>query len=124
MSTITNLAPWRESTDPPSLTICPDCKVDAWLFLEDGREVHEDFYVSRELWQQAAPDDPGPAALDALDDAAPDDPRWDEDPGFVLCIACFERRLGRRLRREDFTTQPGDLFGTPPSQRWVSRCAQ
>ena len=40
---------------------------------------------------------------------------------FVMCIGCFETRLGRPLRRADFTTPPHDLFGTPPSSRFLAR---
>ena len=85
-------------------TFCGDCGVQAWRFWENGRTVHEDFYVTRALWDATCPDD-----------------------GVVLCIGCFERRLGRRLVRADFTvephvhTAPWPGRGTPPSQRFVDR---
>lgn len=65
-----------------------DCGIDAWGFEEDGAEVHEDYYVSNELWDRACPDDRVV--------------RWMEEDGtelaqgrFVLCVGCLERRLGR-----------------------------
>lgn len=83
--------------------LCHDCDLDAWLFEEGGCEVHEDFYVHDDLWNSACPDDPH------------------GDDGFMLCIGCFERRLGRKLRRGDFKAAPHDLFGTPPSRRFLER---
>jgi hypothetical protein len=40
---------------------------------------------------------------------------------FVMCIGCFEERLGRQLTPRDFQGPAYDLFGTPPSQRFVDR---
>ena len=40
---------------------------------------------------------------------------------FVMCIGCFEKRLGRQLTREDFKAPPNRLFGVPPSYRFRSR---
>jgi len=89
---------------------CPDCEVDPWMFEEDGRLVHEDFYVSHKLWTATCPDD-----------------ECHDLPGtgkFAICIGCFERRLGRPMTRADFTVPPSPMFGVlPPSQRFVSRWA-
>jgi hypothetical protein len=87
-------------------TVCIDCGVQAWRFREDGRRlVHEDFYVSAAVWNATC-----------------------LERG-VLCIGCFERRLGRRLYRDDFThpprthTAPWPGPGTLPSTRFVDRWA-
>lgn len=77
--------------------LCRDCGLDAWMFEEDGRVVHEDFYVHDELWDDVCPE------------------------GGLLCIGCFERRLGRQLRRTDFKGPPNALFGDPPSARFRER---
>jgi len=77
--------------DPNGFTsICHDCGIDAWGFEEDGRTVTEEFGVSDELWDEGAPDD------EVI--------RWTAADGsvvgqgrFVLCLGCFERRLGRTL---------------------------
>lgn len=92
---------------------CPDCGVSAWRQIEDDRVVHEDFYVHDELWDSVCPDD-------AVFEWVVGGTRFREGR-FVMCVGCFERRLGRRLTRADFTVPPGDLFGIPPSQRFVSR---
>lgn len=82
----------------PSELLCHDCGIEAWMFMEDGRIVHEDFYVSDELWHSVAP-----------------------ERDILLCIGCFETRLGRELRRADFKGQPHDLGGDPPSARFWRR---
>ena len=75
--------------------------------------VHEDFYVHNELWDATCPDD--------------DIVRWTQNGSdlaqgrFVICIGCFEKRLGRQLTRRDFTGEPGALGGDPPSRRYVDR---
>ncbi len=56
---------------------CADCA-------RDVMELGEYSYmVKREVWAQAAPDDP-------------------RNDTFFLCIACLEARLGRQLNLEDF----------------------
>ncbi len=108
----------RDAIPAEELTICPDCGIDAWSIEEDGRIVHEDFYVDNELWDSTCPDD--------------DVVRWTENGTefgqgrFVICIGCFEKRLGRRLTRHDLGAEPGDggphdLGGTPPSRRYLDR---
>ncbi len=92
---------------------CPDCGLAAWRLKEGHREAHEDFYVHDELWDTVCPDD--------------QIVEWTEggitfrEGRFVICIGCFERRLGRELNREDFTGPPRRLFGVPPSYRFRSR---
>lgn len=89
-------------------TICRDCGINAWSFTADGRRVHEDFYVHDGLWDAVCPDD-------------------GVEGTYVLCIGCFERRLGRRLTREDLkhganvARAPWPGRGTPPSSRFVDR---
>lgn len=82
-----------------SVFICPGCGIDAWDFQEDGVRVHEDFYVHDDLWQRVA----------------------GGESDRIVCIGCFERRLGRELSRADFKGPPHDLFGTPPSERFKER---
>lgn len=90
----------RNAIPDDELTICPDCGIDAWEFEEDGRIVHEDFLVSKDLWDSTCPDD--------------DIVRWTQDGSelaqgrFVICIGCFEKRLGRQLTRRDLGGEPGD----------------
>lgn len=89
----------------------------AWQFEEDGRLVQEDFAVANEVWDTACPDDQVM--------------RWTAPTGeelaqglFVLCVRCLERRLGRRLTREDFLLAPTeDALGLPPSSRLLNRWA-
>ena len=113
-------------------TLCRDCGIDAWAIEEDGARVHEDFFVADELWDATCPDD--------------DVVRWVGRDGthfgmghFVLCIGCFERRLGRELTLRDFMGEeryasmpveerewraaegPNDLFGSAPSTRYLDR---
>jgi hypothetical protein len=91
-----------------------DCGIDAWQLRDfDGQIVHEDFCVHDELWDTVCPDD------DVI--------RWQEDGvtfgegQWVLCVGCFERRLGRKLVRTDLKSGPRSLFGTPPSLRFRLR---
>lgn len=92
---------------------CVDCGVDAWAQNEDGRLVHEDFYVHDEMWDAVCPDD--------------EVVEWEasgttfRQGRFLICIGCFERRLGRRLERRDFAAPPHRLFPHPPSNRFLSR---
>ncbi|MGA8040717.1 MAG: hypothetical protein WCA93_11475, partial [Acidimicrobiia bacterium] len=90
----------------PESQLCHDCGVEAWLMDEDGQIAHEDFYVADQLWNTVCPDD----AVEVI---------WDEgipcrEGTFVLCIGCFEARLGRRLTREDFEVRPKRRLGVPP----------
>lgn len=101
-----------EPTDE-SLLLCRDCGIDAWGMTEDGRIVHEDFYVSNNLWDAVCPDD---NVRRYVEDGAEFG-----DGNFVICIGCFERRLGRKLTREDLRVEPGPLFGRPPSGRFRDR---
>ena len=89
----------------PNFDACCDCGGHAWRQHESGREVHEDFYVHDELWDRVCPDD--------------EVVEWVEagvtfrHGKFVMCIGCFEKRLGRQLTREDFKAPPNRLFGVP-----------
>jgi hypothetical protein len=96
-----------------SLLDCEDCGIAAWSQVENGRLVHEDFYVHDELWDSVCPDDEVETSYVNGDKF--------RNGRFVMCIGCFERRMGRKLARADFTVPPGDLFGVPPSSRFVSR---
>jgi hypothetical protein len=79
-------------------TACIDCGIDAWHFEENGRTVHEDFYVHDKLWWTTMPHDG------------------------IICIGCFETRAERRLTPTDFKRAGApSLFGTPPSQRFIDR---
>lgn len=122
----------RDAVADGELTLCHDCGVDAWSFEEYGRIVHEDFYVPNALWDATCPDD-GVV-------------RWRTQDGnefgqgrFVLCIGCFERRLGRELTLRDFIgdlefeamskaqrralgeSGPDSLDGDAPSRRFRDR---
>jgi len=102
--------------DPNGFTsVCHDCGIDAWDFEEDGRTVTEEFYVSNELWDAAAPDD------EVI--------RWTTEDGtdlgqgrFVLCLACFERRLGRTLTKDDLgaTGRPPNGASRRFRERWTA----
>jgi hypothetical protein len=105
----------EESEASDDILRCHDCGIKAWSQVEsDGRVVHEDFYVHNALWDGACPDD------DVLRGYLPNGQEFGEGL-FILCIGCFEKRLGRTLTREDFLGPPSDLFGTPPSSRFVAR---
>jgi hypothetical protein len=96
-----------------SLLDCEDCGIKAWSQVDDGQLVHEDFYVNDELWDSVCPDD-------EVETFYANGTMF-RNGRFVICIECFERRMGRKLTRSDFTVPPGDLFGVPPSSRFVSR---
>ena len=93
--------------------VCHDCGIAAWWIDEGGRIAHEDFYVHDALWDSVCPDD------EAVE--------WTEEGvvfrvgTFVLCIGCFEERLGRQLTKEDFQGPPKRMFGMPPSYRFRRR---
>lgn len=93
--------------------LCHDCGIEAWMFEEGGQLVHEDFYVSNELWDEACPDD-------RVRRYTVNGFEYGEGR-FVVCIGCFEKRLGRELSRGDLTVKPQELFGMPPSQRFRNR---
>ena len=122
----------RDAVPPSELTICADCGIDAWAFEEDGEIVSEEFYVSDDLWDATCPDD--------------EVVHWTSDDGtefsqgrFVICIGCFEHRLGRSLTLRDFLGDaeldsmspdkrtalaeegPFDPEGAIPSKRYLDR---
>lgn len=97
----------------PEFDACRDCGIHAWRIDEMGRQVHEDFYVHDEMWDAVCPDD---QVLERVEDGT----RFREG-NFVICIGCFERRLGRRLTREDFIAPPHRSFGMVPSRRLTDR---
>lgn len=85
-------------------TLCLDCGIDAWDFLENGRRVHEDFYLVDEIWEQVCPENE------------------------ILCLGCAEKRLGRVLMRSDFKSdgmqgqrEYWDRLGAPMSDRMANR---
>lgn len=92
---------------------CPDCAVSAWRQVGGNRLAHEDFYVHDELWGAVCPDD-------HVKQWVADGTEFREGR-FVMCVVCFEERLGRQLSREDFTVPPQHMFGVPPSKRLLSR---
>jgi hypothetical protein len=77
---------------------------------EDGPVVHEDFYVLDVIWDWCCPGDrTGP-----------------EEDGYVLCIPCFEIRLGRKLVHADFKCGPSTELGGwayIPSSLFLARWA-
>lgn len=102
----------RLHADPESQN-CVDCGAQAWQLREGWRVAHEDFYVHDALWDRVCPDD-------EVEEWVADGVTYREGR-FVICIGCFERRLGRQLTREDFKCPPHRLFGIPPSYRFRSR---
>ncbi len=98
----------------PSL-LCHDCGIEAWMFEEDGQLVHEDFYVSNELWDSVWPDY-------LVHRYCVNGMEFGEGH-FIICIGCFEKRLGRELSRRDLRVEPLALFGMSPSRRFRSRWA-
>ena len=54
--------------------VCTDCHIEPW-------NMGEDFYVNDGLWYLTLPKI-----------------KWES----VICIGCFEKRLGRKLARKDF----------------------
>ena len=106
----------RMRNDDPEVSLdCPDCGIYAWRFEEDNQTVHEDFYVSNDLWDSVCPDDMVRRFVNEGIEYG--------QGKFVICIGCFEKRLGRKLTRQDLTVKPHDLFGTPPSERFRNRWA-
>lgn len=97
----------------PEAQLCHDCGIPAWRQPESGRVVHEDFCVRDDLWDAVCPDD---GVTERRNDRGTYRKR-----GFVLCIQCFERRLGRQLTREDFTAPPSRWSGVAPSYRFRRR---
>jgi hypothetical protein len=75
--------------------------------------AHEDFNVRDELSDSVCPDD-------EVEEWVQDAITYREG-AFVICIGCFERRLGRQLTREDFKCAPYRLYEVPPSYRVRSR---
>lgn len=105
------------------LTRCHDCDVDAWNQWDEaqGCHVHEDFYVHNELWDEVCPDD-------LVEEFVFEDGKVGRNGTYVLCIGCFETRLGRALTSQDF--KPGQdpdgwywatLVGRPSSTRFRVR---
>jgi hypothetical protein len=79
--------------DPVRNPHCIDCG-------EDTDATNEQFMLHDELWCRANPAEAG-----------------------MLCVACCERRLGRKLRREDFRPHALSGFdaGMPVSDRLRDR---
>lgn len=81
---------------------CTDCRCKPW-------NIGEDFYVTEGLWIFTIP-------IKKQND--------------IICIGCFEKRLGRKLTRKDFkpwfrnNRWYGDrtkLLNDPPSARLIDR---
>ena len=96
-----------------TILLCPDCGINAWAFEENGQIVHEDFYVPNELWDAVCPDDKVQRYLVEGVEFA--------EGNFVICIGCFEHRLGRKLTRAELRVAPHPLFGMNPSKRFRDR---
>lgn len=60
--------------------LCADCRRD----VRPGVGIDEQFMVQNELWALAT----------------------EARPADFLCVGCIENRIGRRLRRHDFTGAP------------------
>ena len=75
--------------------------------------AHEDFYVHDGLWDAVCPDDD---VIEWTDRGA-----TYREGNFVLCIGCFEDRLGRQLTSKDFAGPPQRMYGIPPSYRFRRR---
>jgi hypothetical protein len=72
--------------------LCADCGVDTG-------KIHEHYFIKTELWLKVMQTIHG-----------------------MLCIGCLEKRLGRRLRREDFTdSYINSPKFEPKSQRLMER---
>jgi len=97
----------------PESQLCRDCGIRSWRREESGRVVHEDFYPHDWLWDAVCPDD----TVEKLTE----DGEMFREGSFVLCIGCFETRLGRQLSRRDFKVPARRQFGVPPSYRFRSR---
>lgn len=81
---------------------CTDCRCYPW-------DMGEDFYVVNKLWLSTIPE---------------------SKQDHVICIGCFEKRLGRRLIKRDFQRwfwnnrwygDKGKILNDPPSQRLQKR---
>lgn len=78
---------------------CRDCGVDT-------AEIGEYYMVRDSVWRSVVPHKMrGP---------------YCDDGGTMLCIGCLEVRLGRRLKRWDFTTAPINSIFTK-SERFKER---
>jgi hypothetical protein len=79
--------------DPVRNPLCMDCGVDT-------DAIDESYMIHDDLWRAAVPSEAG-----------------------MLCVGCCERRLGRRLRREDFRPYAQTAFdeGMPVSARLKDR---
>ena len=83
------LSAWSDTGNkkgpPHILTRCADCGVGTIV-------LRENYMVKGQIWQRAW---------------AGRLKRWHEAPGqTVLCVGCFEARIGRRLRAADFENAP------------------
>jgi hypothetical protein len=107
----------------PKGTHCHDCDINAWNQWDAEQQAwaHEDFYVNVDLWDAVCPDDTHTTGH------FPDGTYW-RNGTFVLCIGCFEKRLGRKLTAEDF--KPGSdpdnwywsaVVGRPATTRFRDR---
>lgn len=106
-------------------TYCKDCGIEAWhqWDMEQGSYAHEDFYVHNVLWDRACPDD-------LLEEVALGNGRVGRNGTYVLCIGCFEARIGRPLASGDFLPEQDPdghywsvLVGRPASTRFRQRLA-
>jgi hypothetical protein len=103
-------------------TLCRDCGIEAWNQWDEqqGCHAHEDFYVHDELWDGACPDD-------LIEEVRFEDGTTGRNGTYVLCIGCFEQRLGRPLIAADFKSQDPDgwywstLVGRRSSMRFRAR---
>lgn len=85
---------WRPMKDDPTRNpICKDCGVNTEI-------IAEEYMLLDDVWRAAHPDEAG-----------------------MLCVGCFEARLGRTLRRADFTRYMLSNFddGMPASERLKDR---
>lgn len=104
-------------------TYCRDCGIEAWHQWDEaqGCYAHEDFYVHHELWDSVCPDDLVEEFRDENGEVS------GRNGTYVLCIGCFEERLGRQLTRQDFSYHEPDegywrlLVGRPASTRFRDR---
>jgi hypothetical protein len=79
--------------DPVRNPRCMDCGVDT-------DAINEQYMIHDELWREVVPSEAG-----------------------MLCVGCFEKRLGRKLRRDDFRPYAQSAFdaGIPVSERLRDR---
>jgi hypothetical protein len=82
--------------DPVRNPLCRDCGVDL-------DAINEEIMLVDEVWLAAVPTERG-----------------------MLCIGCLEKRLGRKLRRDDFTrySQSAVDEGMPVSDRLKDRLSR